>query len=214
MNIFLLDEDPKLAAIYHHDKHVVKMPLETSQMLCTNIYMLHGLTSRKKAYKDMEFLTTQLFPNFPKSDTREYPFYRLVMPNHPCTIWLRESRENFKWTMSLLENLLLEYSRRFEKFGKLHEVYKWLCEYYPYDKLPDVPMTPFRLAIADESLHNSDAIQAYRDYYISEKLTYTHKRSPRKVLLHKWTNRNRPEWITDQHVYRAIEKTKKEKGWV
>jgi len=214
MNIFVLDEDPYNAACYHHDKHIVKMPLETSQMLCTNIYMLYGLTSRNKAYKNMEFLQTQLFPNFPPSDTREYPFYRLVMPNHPCTIWLRESRKNFDWTMDLLKNLLMEYSRRFNKFGKLHEVYKWLSDYYPYDKLPDIPMTPFKLAIADESLHQEDAIESYRDYYIAEKLTYTHKRSPRKVFTHSWTKRERPEWITDEHIAQAIERTKKENGWL
>ena len=35
MNIFALSNDPKLAALLHLDKHVVKMPLETAQMLST-----------------------------------------------------------------------------------------------------------------------------------------------------------------------------------
>lgn len=35
MNIFVLDTDPEIAAILHCDKHIVKMPLETAQMLCT-----------------------------------------------------------------------------------------------------------------------------------------------------------------------------------
>ena len=35
MNIFVLDEKPKLAAQYHCDRHVVKMTLETAQILST-----------------------------------------------------------------------------------------------------------------------------------------------------------------------------------
>lgn len=35
MNIFVLDENPVLAAQYHCDKHVVKMVLETAQILST-----------------------------------------------------------------------------------------------------------------------------------------------------------------------------------
>lgn len=35
MNIFVLDEDPRLAAQYHCDRHVVKMVLETAQILST-----------------------------------------------------------------------------------------------------------------------------------------------------------------------------------
>ena len=35
MNIFYLDKDPVKAAEYSCDKHVVKMILESAQMLCT-----------------------------------------------------------------------------------------------------------------------------------------------------------------------------------
>ena len=34
MNIFILSEDPVDAAVAQLDKHIVKMPLETAQMLC------------------------------------------------------------------------------------------------------------------------------------------------------------------------------------
>ena len=42
MNIFYLDEDPKLAAIYQYNKHVVKMILESAQMLCTAHHVIMG----------------------------------------------------------------------------------------------------------------------------------------------------------------------------
>ena len=69
MNIFVLDLDPKKAAIQQIDKHVVKMPLETAQMLCTALGR-HGLegTPYKQAYK-----------------------------KHPCTIWAGDNRNNFQW---------------------------------------------------------------------------------------------------------------------
>ena len=35
MNIFVLDENPAIAATYACDKHVVKMILESAQMLCS-----------------------------------------------------------------------------------------------------------------------------------------------------------------------------------
>jgi len=37
MNIFYLDKDPVKAAQYSCDKHVVKMILESAQMLCTDV---------------------------------------------------------------------------------------------------------------------------------------------------------------------------------
>ena len=42
MNIFVLDENPRIAADYACDKHSVKMPLETAQMLCTALVQ-HGV---------------------------------------------------------------------------------------------------------------------------------------------------------------------------
>ena len=42
MNIFYLDRDPKIAAQLACDKHVVKMILESAQMLCTAHRVLDG----------------------------------------------------------------------------------------------------------------------------------------------------------------------------
>jgi hypothetical protein len=86
MNIFALDLDPKIAARYHCDKHVVKMILETSQILCTVLHQ-RGIDAPYK------------------------PTHR----NHPCTIWAGECRENFSWLLSLGINLAREYTNRFRK---------------------------------------------------------------------------------------------------
>ena len=65
MNIFYLDRDPELAAIYQYNKHVVKMILESAQMLCT-AHHCYGDAEQKA--------------NVP---------YKQAHLNHPSTIWAR-----------------------------------------------------------------------------------------------------------------------------
>lgn len=228
MNIFLLDEDFKTNVSFYHDKLITKMSTEMMQMMAYNTYHCYGLTSRRKAYANMEFLQKEVFPNFPKRPNAEYDFY-LLNPahlNHPSTIWLRESRKNTEWGLELCKNIFIEHSYRYSKLRDSLKIFEWFLEYFPYDKLPDVPMTDFRIAMNNELFHAKDdqgnltkicdmetAVECYRKYFRSEKLTYISKRSPGKVLLHKWTKRDRPEWVTDEDVKLAIEKTKKENGW-
>ena len=42
MNIFVLDRSPQAAAQMQCDRHVVKMVLESAQMLCTAVNLLGG----------------------------------------------------------------------------------------------------------------------------------------------------------------------------
>lgn len=218
MNIFILDQNPEIAALYHHDKHIGKMSTEMLQMMCTNIYIMHGLSSKRKAYADMEYLTNVLFPRFPESKTREYPFYLMSMPNHPCTKWLRESKTNFQWGLDLLKWIFFEFSFRYEKTRDSFDVFQWILDYYPYDKIPDGEMTDFALAISNETLLPKingkavkraplgEAVEIYKKYYIEEKLIYTDKRFPGKIFKNKWTKRKIPEWITEEDFQNAIVK--------
>lgn len=99
MNIFILDNDPKLAAQYHGDKHVVKMITESAQMLCA-VLQLNG----------------QPAP------------YRLTHANHPCTVWARASRSNWVWLRDFSLHLNDEYNHRYgmHKQHKAGEVIKGL----------------------------------------------------------------------------------------
>ncbi len=47
MNIFLLDRDIRKCARYHADQHVVKMTLESAQMLCTVVNPAGGRSPRR-----------------------------------------------------------------------------------------------------------------------------------------------------------------------
>ncbi len=84
MNIFILDYDIKKCAEYHADQHVVKMILESTQMLCT---VLH-------------------------ENGMEAP-YKSTHRHHPCTIWAGTSLANWQWLRSLAENLNQEFKFRF-----------------------------------------------------------------------------------------------------
>lgn len=84
MNIFALDKNPQKASVYHTDRHIVKMPLETAQMLCTASY----LSGEQRRYK----------PCF---------------INHPCNIWARESLDNYYWLAELGIYLCEEYKYRY-----------------------------------------------------------------------------------------------------
>ena len=96
MNIFHLDKSPEVSALYHCDKHVVKMILETGQMLST-------------AYQRHCGIDEQL--------------YKPAYPKHPMTIWVGDSLGNYMWSMDLLGHLLnqyrLRYHNRIHKTGRI-----------------------------------------------------------------------------------------------
>ena len=92
MNIFVLHKNPDTAARMMLDKHVVKMPTESMQMICT-IMDLYGFETPMKP----------------------------VMLNHPCTIWARESSKNFQWLVDHCLALCKEYTVRYGRKHKVEE---------------------------------------------------------------------------------------------
>jgi hypothetical protein len=139
MNIFVLDYDPKSCAQMHCDKHVVKMILETAQLLCG----VHHMT------------------NQPNID--EVP-YKLSHRNHPCSIWARECLENYLWLCDLGLELCKEYTHRYGKRHKSEEIIEWCLLHTPNIK-ENGTITDFRLAMPDECKIGNDAILSYRKYY-------------------------------------------------
>ena len=93
MNIFVLDKDPEIAAQMACDKHVVKMIVETAQMLCT-VATHHS---------------------------HEVP-YRATHKHHPCTVWAGESRDNWDWLLVYGYALCNEYTKRYGKTHKCLKV--------------------------------------------------------------------------------------------
>ena len=93
MNIFVLHKNPMEAAQMACDKHVVKMILETAQMMCT-------------------IATTR---------GHEVP-YRTTHAKHPCTIWASESHANWEWLTDYGLALSAEYTKRYGKIHKSQAV--------------------------------------------------------------------------------------------
>ena len=86
MNIFILDWQHKTCAEYHCDKHVVKMPLETTQMLST----VHWRYNNDGPYLP-------------------------VHQKHPCTLWAGQTVENYIWLWKLGIALCEEFTHRYDK---------------------------------------------------------------------------------------------------
>jgi hypothetical protein len=140
MNIFALDKNPEIAAQYHNDKHVVKMILETAQLLSTAHHHF------KTPYA--EFL------------------YKPTHTNHPSAIWVRENNENYKWAYDLLKALIKEYAYRYNKIHSTSDLLFFL-EKTP-ENIPQGKLTPFALAMPDE-FKEKNRVQSYRNYYLYGK---------------------------------------------
>lgn len=137
MNIFVLDMDPELCAQYHCDKHVVKMVLESAQLLSTAHRILDG-----------------------DENANSMALYKSTHINHPCSIWLRQSVHNYNWTYSLYFFLHCEYLFR---YGKVHKAFNPLLA-KPPNNISIKPPTTRPQCMPDE-YKTSDIVQAYRNYY-------------------------------------------------
>lgn len=102
MNIFVFDERPEVCARQHCDRHVVKMVLETAQILCT-VQHLAGNS----------------------------PPYRKTHANHPCVHWATESEANYRWLVALGRALADEYTYRYGRRHKSQDVIEWCAEREP-----------------------------------------------------------------------------------
>ena len=182
MNIFVLDTDLDKCAEYHVDKHIVKMPLEAAQMLCTNHWIdkYLGYIPRKLTSEEWAVLKEAK-----KNEERDFP-YLPTMYNHPCTIWARSSLDNYEWLYCYATALDNEYGYRYGKKHKsVHEVVLKLPE---PKSLPRSVLTPFAQAMPDE-LKGQDAVAAYRRFYHKDKATFA-----------TWKGRDRPPWWVDNEA--------------
>ena len=152
MNIFVLDENPALAAMYQCDKHVVKMILETGQILST-VHRMYG--------NDDEVL------------------YKATHKHHPCTLWAGASINNYWWMLAHFEGLSSEYAYR---YGKKHATYERLKDVVVKipQGIDKWEKTEYTLAMPDE-YKCDDAVTSYRNYYMGAKrgfLNYTRRGKP------------------------------------
>ena len=149
MNIFFLDQDPEICAQYHCDVHQNKMILECGQLLSTAHYKLGSWSS------DM---------------------YKPTHKNHPCTIWICESEGNYDYTFQLFGALADEFLRHRGKQHKTWTNLSSILNEFPHELPEKSEMTFPALAMPEEYKGKKksleDAVEAYRRYYIAEKLSF------------------------------------------
>lgn len=159
MNIFYLDHNIKKCAEYHYDKHLIKMQLETAQLLSTALH-LNGLSD--------------LAP------------YKKTHINHPSTKWVTDSYGNFKWLCELGIALYDEYKFRYgeNKIHKSGELIKQIYKTTP--KFNDKEFYEPPSVMPDEFKITNDSIINYRNYYINGKL---HLMNYKKRDVPYWINK-------------------------
>jgi Pyrimidine dimer DNA glycosylase len=152
MNIFYLDNDPIVAAQMQCDKHVVKMCLETAQILCT-VRARYGL---------------------------EAP-YKPTHKNHPAVLWAGGSIGNYLWTLTHFKGLLSEYEFRYKRQHKSGTVCLQIVSTPPEGINRGKLTAPARCMDTGSRSVSTDAVECYRHYYKTQKasiLKYSVRHAP------------------------------------
>ena len=157
MNIFYLDKNPYKAAQYQYNKHVVKMILESAQMLCT-AHHCYGDAEQKA--------------NVP---------YKQAHLNHPSTVWARQSKSTYMWLYNHMMALGTEY---YVRYGKTHLTITKCGEFLatPPKHIQGNEWVQPPQAMPDEYKHK-DSITAYWQYYIHGKCHIAHKNEERYLTM-------------------------------
>ena len=168
MNIFYLDRDPVIAAQMMCDKHVVKMILESAQMLSTAHRVLDGDEYANKM-----------------------GLYKLAHKNHPSTIWVRSSELNYRWLWEHYVALMDEYTYRYDKThatSRLRDALNKTPDNIPSTHYPNISSTQYPNTdppmCMPDYCKGDDTVLSYQTYYIVEKSGFA-----------KWKRRDIPEWF-------------------
>ena len=183
MNIFVLDKDPVIAAQMQCDKHVVKMIIESAQMLSTAHRMLDGIVQIGPSKSGKRMVKHYRLFDDPEMDQI---LYKAVHFHHPCTVWTMESAENYKWHWQHFDALLEEYTHR---YGKIHATsfLKSPLWSLPHN-IPKVPMTAFKLAMgSNPECMFKCAVKSYRAFYQTKQDRF-------KMT---WSKRQVPDWFKE-----------------
>lgn len=175
MQIFFLDTDPVLAGQALHNRHLVKMPVASAQIMCT-IAAGFGLDTIYKPLKK---------------------------PKWGTITWVGATVQNWDWHATYAFEMCNEYALRFGRVHAAWHVVNDLAYRSDIrDRLLDMSLLPFPMLVP-VAHWDFDTVKAYRDYYIARKLSYKqrcsglHMRSTVfRTIKNRWTPSERqPSWI-------------------
>ena len=151
MNLFATSTCPIKSAEFLDDKRVTKMCLETAQLLSSALIM-NGQPAT----------------------------YKLTHKNHPVSVWCRQTRDNYVWTLEHFKALLNEYKKR---YNNVHACSRLIPEFENGIKfIPEGNLQKFVNCAANSTLGISykginDTTKAYRlyleDRWLNDKRTPT-----------------------------------------
>ena len=185
MNIFLLSAstDPQIhfyeQAVYHCDKHVIKMIAESTQLIVTGLAANPHLLVHIDAALLLE-PTPSNFPCMPLSSGHA---------KHPCAIWAAQ-RASHIFYLARLGLALCEEKRKRWPLNPPHQYEAWLRSlgdsFTASGFLTSTLPTHFPVAIQDKSRQSTntphaEAVKIYRRYYAETKSDMATWKSPRNV---------------------------------
>ena len=158
MNIFVTDADPIQSARNLPDKHIVKMPLETCQMLAI-------------IYSDWYYGVGKLY----KSDGTPYRTAHGAFRNHPCTQWAAANQNNLAWLIRHGLALCDEYTARYDKVHTcqdvIHQAVRIWHNCFDYEIVGDLSQSAAKVTHFTRAMPESikfdttiDTITAYKQY--------------------------------------------------
>lgn len=181
MNIFVLNKCPIASALEQCDKHIVKMPTESAQMLCTAHRLLDGDVEMRPSKSGKRMIKYWKHPN----EELENTLYRVAHQSHPCTIWTIESNNNYNWHyehwIALCEEYTYRYGKKHLSEIKLREILKT-----PPKNIPIGYKTKQPLAMkSNPECMMPDVVESYRAFYQTKQDRF-------KMI---WTKRPVPDWF-------------------
>lgn len=180
INIFYLSEDPVQCAQWMVDRHVVKMPLESIQILSTVHRVIDGLQVNLELEKNGKIRKKKVWV---LDDYRNDILYNATHVNHPSVVWAMQSVENYNWLVDHTFALGEEYHYRYGKRHKSIVELGYTLQSPPMG-LKEWDMTPMPSCMDSKYIISNNPIENYRNYY----------REGKKEL-HVWKGREPPNWI-------------------
>lgn len=140
MNIFVLDTDPVKAAQMQCDKHVVKMILESAQLLC-------GIFPDGAPYKRTHY---------------NHPCSKWLRESPANYFWL------IKHGLALCNEYTYRYNKVHKSSAVIVWCEKAAKDYIHFESIKSKELTPFVKCMPDE-YKVEDVVQSYRNYYRGAK---------------------------------------------
>lgn len=174
MNIFCTNEDPLVAAQELCDQHCrSKMQIESAIML-------------------QHCFDNNTLQDAPKTKTGKFRRAGKGYFNHPCSVWVRESKANFEW---LVEHALEMFNERDYRWPNSSEHFTKTFIKWCRDNIEKTAhckgnnLTPFAVAINPGS--KCKAVPGFEQMSVQEK--YQHYIKLDKDFA-TWTARSKPSW--------------------